>query len=301
MLVVASWGVEAVLQRVPQEGRHHETVHVQHQENKVHRHLDVPFDVCDSVTSHGKCIHLHCNGSSGQSYALGLISRDRTSTKPTELGNSQGSYCAVSKKYKFIFLHTLKNAGTATKNWLKGALCSDGGVCDREILSIIGCSSALKTHPHFLRWTWARHPFERAMSIYGMAKQYGLPAETTFEEFWLDTKRWTKTKLSYTHGLPQSMFMTNSRHCLSVDFVGWLPDGENELRRIAALVKAPPLEEYLSTHGFQRPKKGNVFGHGELRREHFKSGVEAVSTSPKLLQFLSKMYETDLKNFGRTD
>jgi len=214
------------------------------------------FDVCETRQDL-KCFHQRCSDSAAVP-AIGRIRRTLASALPRVAGNSPGSYCAVSHKFQFIFVHVLKNAGSMTKSWLVKALCPSGtGTCSDDTLSLTACWTAMRSFPEYFRWTWARHPFDRALSIYAMAKQYGLPADITFAQFWLDGSRWGKTRLSPDHGRPQSDFLADRSGCLALDFAGWLPNSQVEMQRIVDIIGAEPLQLHLETAGFEKPKKGH--------------------------------------------
>jgi hypothetical protein len=261
--------------------------------------VNASFDICENVSTSATCVHASC-GVEGQSPALGLIHRAGVMAKPVIAGNSPGSYCVVSNVHRFIFVHVLKNAGTSTKKWLQDALCPAGEEnCDPETFSLTACSLAMASHPEYFRWTFARHPFDRALSIYAMAKSFNhqdrnLMQNVTFEAFWLDEDRWDKTHLSPSHAVPQTSFMTSRSHCLALDFIGWLPDAEAEMRRVVDLIGAEPLRAHLQDAGFHRPVKGNVFGHN-ASLDAGATGVELVNASPKLKSVLSELYTDDLE------
>ena len=121
---------------------------------------------------HNECAQSFCNGSCAQ---LGLVQHaakrqqnKRTTGKdslPKISGVHPGSYCAVSHRHKFIYLHVLKVGGTVTKQVLNRTL----GPFGTRGIATGPCPTLLMRHPSYLRWTWARDPYERAYSVYAMA------------------------------------------------------------------------------------------------------------------------------------
>ena len=60
-----------------------------------------------------------------------------------------GSECALSEKYKFLYIHVLKSAGMSVKTFLKNALCGTTAIpCPRgdDVLEIVDCSWAVMMH-----------------------------------------------------------------------------------------------------------------------------------------------------------
>ena len=84
--------------------------------------------------------------------------------------------CAVAPGEQFIYIHVMKAGGSSLTNFLKAALCNcTVGPCRREctpdLLEFMSCNKALQRHPHFFKWTIARHPFPRAVSAWAMANR----------------------------------------------------------------------------------------------------------------------------------
>lgn len=88
-----------------------------------------------------------------------------------------GSGCAISHKYQFIFIHTLKSGGMSIKSFLKRGLCngitqmpcSNGG---KHMLDIVSCHEAIVSNPNYFIWSFVRNPYSRMYSIYAMAYEY---------------------------------------------------------------------------------------------------------------------------------
>jgi len=267
-------------------------------------HMDENFDVCEVSSNDGHCYAQRCAEDPGQTQAErllhGKISRVRRGSIPKISGNSPGSYCAISHKYRFIFVHVLKNGGTSTKEFLKHALCKgadDWQDCDSQALALDNCQMLLSGYPSYFRWTWARSVSARAVSIYGMAKGYGMSKSISFEEFWLNDNRWSLTGLSPDHARPQSDFLQDSNGCLSLDFVGSLESAQIDMKTLIDTLDADDLRSYYDKNGFDRPTHGNVFGSAETATGHA-SAQEMVEASPRLREALTTIYKDDVEYIG---
>ena len=127
-------------------------------------------------------------------YGHGLVHRDNDLRGTSMMTSGQakvGSGCAMSVKYKFIYIHVLKSAGMTIKAFLKRALCggstgnvtpcfesdelehSDGHDAPAEpLLEIVNCAAALQEHPDYFVWSFVRNPFARLYSGYSMADDF---------------------------------------------------------------------------------------------------------------------------------
>jgi hypothetical protein len=181
-------------------------------------------------------------------YGHGLVHRDndlRGTTMMTSGQAKSGSGCAMSVKYKFIYIHVLKSAGMTIKAFLKRALCggSTGAVTpcfqsdndtdaehDHEhehehdhkdeppLLEIVDCAAALQEHPDYFVWSFVRNPFARLYSGYSMADNFRhihgddsekhMPA-FSFSDFSeaSQAERSHMTAASAAHFLPQTNFL----------------------------------------------------------------------------------------------
>lgn len=237
--------------------------------------------------------------------APGLVLRQNRSALPQlAANNTQGSLCAVSRRHRFIFVHVLKNAGTSTKEWLKAALCG-AEECDRCTLSLEPCAEALGRHPGYFRWAWLRHPYDRALSVYAMAKlmkSNDTMDDTSFAKFWLaGQSRWNWTSLSVHHALPQAAFVSNSKSCLAMDFLGTLHRSDQEMGRIVDLLGVDELKEHYASYGFRRPAPGkNDFGTA-IAKSRGESAWDMVRGNQQLTTYLNLLYEEDFALFHRCD
>lgn len=258
------------------------------------------FDVCEKSpqkTKSKQCAHENCK-TGDTCKVLGRVDRS-SGTMPRIGGNAPGSYCAISHKYKFIFVHVLKNAGTATKTWLEDAFgCAkeSGKKCDEQELELHDCISSMTAYPDYLRWTWVRHPFDRALSIYSMAKSYDMSEDMTFEQFWLDEDRWYKTHLSPDHAKPQAHFLSDESLCLAVDWVGNLNDVDSSFTALLDILDADDLKEYLKKEPLIKPAT-NTFGTEEAEAEDAENGRELVKGNSQLSKTLRELYAEDFDLF----
>lgn len=225
--------------------------------------------------------------------AFGQIKRWSRSNVPKVAGNSPGSFCAMSKKYEFIFVHVLKNAGSSTKKWLREA--TD---CPEEkhpcAVEMVDCLEAMMAHPNYFRWTWARHPFNRALSIYAMAKHYELDSSISFADFWLSGEdRWNMTELCSDHAEAQSAFMLDKNGCLAVDYVANLDNATAEWSHILDMIGSPKLKQYEKQVPFMQPADGNVFGRNEAADTGVDNGRELVEQDETLRRYLLKTFDLD--------
>lgn len=98
-----------------------------------------------------------------------------------------GSGCAMSTKYKFIYIHVLKSGGISLKGFLKDALCGTEDnsppflfgsrawfscKAGRNILQVVDCTQAIRQHPDYFVWSFIRNPYSRFYSGYAMAAGY---------------------------------------------------------------------------------------------------------------------------------
>lgn len=268
-------------------------------------HADGTFDVCEVSSNGDRCNAQPCLGNffwQAQTGRLlhGKISRVRRDSIPKVTGNSQGSYCAISHKHRFIFVHVLKNGGSETRTFLKSALCEGDGdsqVCDDQVIAVGSCSMLMSGYPSYFRWTWARSVSARAVSVYGMAKAFGMKQNISLDEFWINENRWSLTSLSPDHARPQLDFLQDRNGCLALDFVGSLENAHIDMKVIIDILNAGELRSHYEQYGFNRPTHGNVFGSTETETTHT-SAQEMVEANPSLKEVLATVYKDDVKLIG---
>ena len=212
---------------------------------------------------------------------------------PLVSGSSPGSFCATSDRHKFIFVHILKNGGSFTKAALARFLGADVRESD--------CQREMRAHPDYLRWAWLRHPAERALSVYAMAKSnYNLPKEVTFDAFWRDDDRWQRTTLHPDHGRTQADFLADANGCLAVDYVANLgTDPVRTIRTLSAVLRSPdraPFDALAMAFAGGRETSGNVFGATEEHRLNA-TARELVARQPALDAKLRSVYARDYRMF----
>lgn len=131
-----------------------------------------------------------------------------------------GSGCAISHKYKFVYIHVLKSGGTTMKGFLKRGLCGgpESGppqTCP-GILEIVNCGQAVYGHPHYFTFSFIRNPFDRIYSAYSMADsmkgRHQQGKSIDFEDFvFMDRNQRRRISLtSPSHYLPQVRFLFDS-------------------------------------------------------------------------------------------
>jgi hypothetical protein len=219
---------------------------------------------------------------------------------PKVTGNARGSYCAISHKHRFIFVHVLKNGGSETRTFLKSAFCEGDGdsqVCDDQVIAVGSCSTLLSSYPSYFRWTWARSVSARAVSVYGMAKAFGMRQDISLDDFWTNENRWSLTSLSPDHARPQLDFLQDRSDCLALDFVGSLENAHMDMKAIIDILDADELRLHYEKYGFDRPTHGNVFGSTEAETTHT-SAQEMVEASPRLREVLATIYKDDVHSIG---
>lgn len=254
------------------------------------------YDVCEKAAGE-TCTRTDCK-TGATCTAFGRIKRTSRRTTPALAGNQPGSYCAISEKHKFIFVHVLKNAGSSTKRWLRDATdCpEDKHPC---LVEMRDCEAAMLAYPDFFRWTWARHPFDRALSVYAMAKHYNLDPEVSFSDFWLAGKdRWQWTDLCPDHGIPQAQFMLSRTGCLAVDYVADLNNATAEWPHILDMIGSETLKSYEKKKPFMQPEEGNVFGTNEAAQSGVDNGRELVVHDEKLKLKLLEEFKEDFDLLG---
>jgi len=252
--------------------------------------------------------------------AYGEVHRQFRKAKPEFMGYGRDTGCYVSDKYRFVFVHTLKNAGSSTQAWLRGALCDGAAIekCDESVLRVTVCRKTFDNHPDYFRWTWARDPLDRAVSLYAMAifwqktmpigpqhGMHGLRGQgqdkvesmrgVSFAKFWGNPGRAQLSKMDAIHFKEQATFMRSKDGCFAVDYVGRLSDGDSDMGRIVERIGAKPLKEFYVRHGFKVPHTWNMGtkmladGELDLRKE---------LENPETLKVLHELYATDCALFG---
>ena len=219
-----------------------------------------------------------------------FIVHDRNNTRGRLPLFSGGRGCAISHRYKFIYIHVQKSGGMTVKTILKRGLC--GGVtqtCDD--LEIVDCNSAIYGFPQYFVFTFVRNPFSRIYSAYSMADTMRKrnARSLRFEEFanmTLKERQATSTLTKSHYGL-QINFLMDSSNCPVFDFLGRLEYFQDDMQTILNQIRSPDLQTFFSTSGgkdlvdnctnFGDRKKQSELG-GNLRNAYrLQSTVDAIA------------------------
>ena len=177
-----------------------------------------------------------------------------------------GSGCALSVKYRFLYIHVLKSGGMSIKAFLKNALCGttvQPCPMGHDVLQIVDCASAIQKHSNdYFVFSFVRNPFSRLYSGYSMAdsmrsrgpamttwKHYQKP-EFTFSDFVMGStmKRRMMSFTSPSHYLPQVSFLFDKEsNCPVVDFIGRLERFQEDLQLVVSKIASPELQSYYNT------------------------------------------------------
>ena len=107
---------------------------------------------------------------------LGLLAHPMEHNRISGPRRDYTGQCAIAKQHEFIYIHVMKSGGSSFHNFLRAVLCSKTKTdkmgrpeCDPEVLTFSGCRKAFARYPGFFRFSFVRHPFDRAVSCWGMA------------------------------------------------------------------------------------------------------------------------------------
>ena len=91
-------------------------------------------------------------------------------------GKKWDSGCAVSHKYKFIYIHVLKSGGSAIKTFIRRSFCGEEDPecesIDPQIIKPEKCRTILNAYPKYFVFSFVRNPFSRIYSMYSMTAGY---------------------------------------------------------------------------------------------------------------------------------
>ena len=176
----------------------------------------------------------------------------------------------MSRKYKFIYLHVLKSGGMSLKTFLKMGMCGTVDVVrkrgcgpndDFELMEIVDCSKAVKTHPGYLIWSFVRNPYGRMYSAFSMAKhghkRPGSTDDTTFEMFAENTGVMGKVSTtSPAHWANQVNYVFTSKGtCPAVDFLGRIEFLHEDMAALLKVIKSPELDKYFKEVGIGQARE----------------------------------------------
>ena len=214
---------------------------------------------------------------------------------------SAGSGCAISHRYKFVYIHVLKSGGMTIKTLLKRGLC--GGVTQTcEDLKIVDCVSAVYSYPKYFVFSFVRNPFSRIYSAYSMALSMPKPGSTpvSFEAFATmnRTLRRDASKTSPSHYVPQTSFLMDFSNCPVVDYVGRLERFRDDMQIIINQIQSPELRDYFAASG-GRDLRENCTSFGERKKQRELGGsLQNAYQSQSVIDAVAREFESDFKLFG---
>jgi hypothetical protein len=220
--------------------------------------------------------------------------------------------CSISLSQKFIFIHVMKNGGSSMHQFLQESLCAPSFKfrskdrpppepwrtfyfnCSADQLKITYCFDAYRDHPEFFKWTFVRHPYERAVSAWAMASREAQGSKIPFDAWVLNASLMPTATISM-HWWPQSSFLTDAHHCPVFDFAGTVgqsinrDDFETVLRRIDPS-QAGPLWAHYREKGVP---------HANANKAGFEAQRKELSAmSPAIEAALHQRYALDFELFG---
>jgi Sulfotransferase family len=181
--------------------------------------------------------------------------------------SAAGSGCAISYRYKFLYIHVLKSGGMTIKSLLKRGLCGEPQPC-RDLLEIVDCRFAISLNPHFFIFSFVRNPFARMFSAYSMADSMkrNSTAVWSFDSFVNMTNhermKWSRTSIS--HNAAQTKFLFDGFNCPVFDFIGRLENFEEDMQFVLNQIQSPELQEYFSEKW--KNSTDNCTNFGERKR-----------------------------------
>lgn len=219
------------------------------------------------------------------------------------------SGCAVSERYRFVYVHVLKSGGMTMKSLLKDTLCGTHKVTaatpcpgGADLLRITTCHRAISAHPDFLVFSVVRNPFARAVSAYAMAK---FPEDVTFEQFAQSPRGLgRRTWLSSSHWSPQVDFLLTREGCPVVDFLASMDRLHEDLAKVFRVIGSPELlarvtapngvwhatdtnfgARLLNATGSASPLRDKYTSEGDAARlgvaRHFRNDFELLGYDPE--------------------
>ena len=229
-------------------------------------------------------------------YGYGFIKRKHPRGFRMQISGSakSGSGCAISHKYKFIFVHVLKSGGTAVKGFLQTGLCGNNNIpcqTDPNNLQIVDCAASIVRYPHYFVFSFVRNPYSRMYSAYAMAHAYRdnpkNPKPTfSFEAFALGRdpnatkvtpslpKNKFRNQLSYlhpSHYSPQTKYLFTSKKCPAVDYIGHLETMNEDLATVLERIGSPELWKYYEYRMSQKVQlkndKSTAFGDTKRKKD----------------------------------
>ena len=217
-----------------------------------------------------------------------------------------GFQCAVSTQHRFIYIHVMKSGGSSTHLFLKSALCqlknssnpplrpsTTDYACQPHQFALMDCTSAVRSHPAFFRWTVVRHPIPRAVSAWAMASRRpaGGAGPVDFNTWAVNTSA-LPTRVWALHWQPQVDFVMDQRGCPMYHFAATMgPAFAADMEAVLGRIGAPALwAEYRRRGGVPRE-----YASADAVRE---AAYRGLSESAAAAAALAERYRGDLAAFG---
>ncbi|KAI2494398.1 sulfotransferase family [Fragilaria crotonensis] len=236
---------------------------------------------------------------------FGFVVHERNNTRghsPVTAGWAlAGSGCAISHRYKFVYIHVLKSGGMTIKTLLKRGLC--GGVTQTcEDLQIVDCDIAVEDYPSYFVFSFVRNPFSRIYSAYSMAASMQSPNwhSVSFEEFATMSRgqRRNASKTSPAHYDPQINFLMDYSHCPVFDFLGRLERFREDMQIILNQIQSPDLQAYFNSTGGMDLRE-NCTSYGERKKQSELGGnLRNAYQSQATIDAIAKEFESDFTLLG---
>ena len=212
--------------------------------------------------------------------------------------------CAVSTEHRFIYFHVMKSGGSSMHLFLKSALCqlknssnpplrpsTTDYACQPHQFALMDCTSAVRSHPAFFRWTVVRHPVPRAVSAWAMASRRpaGGAGPVDFNTWAVNTSA-LPTRVWALHWQPQVDFVMDQRGCPMYHFAATMgPAFAADMEAVLGRIGAPALwAEYRRRGGVPRE-----YASADAVREAAYRGLSAAAAAA-----LAERYRGDLAAFG---
>ena len=198
----------------------------------------------------------------------------------------------INHKYKFIFIHIQKTAGSSIKNVLHDIKGTKKLHSSHSMINVL----SLDEYKDYFKFCFVRNPWDRLYSWYNMIQQKGnhndwskyiLENSSNFSEFLDLTEVILETNLlekSSEIDYPKSIsfnqldYISDNEGNIAVDFIGRFENINKDYDKIMEKigVKYLPLPHL------------NKFDHNDYRNCYADKDIEKVY----------KMYEKDIKYFG---
>ena len=212
-----------------------------------------------------------------------------------------GSGCAISHRYKFLYIHVLKSGGMTIKTLLKRGLC--GGVTQTcADLQIVDCDTAVEDYRNYFVFSFVRNPFSRIYSAYSMAASMQRPnwRSASFEDFVTMSRgqRRNASKTAPAHYEPQVNFLMDYSNCPVFDFLGRLERFREDMQIILNQIQSPDLQAYFTSTG-GKDLRENCTSFGERKKQSELGGnLRNAYQSQATVDAVAQEFESDFTLLG---